>query len=102
MNNNPNTPTRSKSPFSDENCDDDTSPVVVLPRSLFWFLVLFGLFSGATLVWMITQADAQESQNLPHVIKIDGGCTIEANAVTLKGTANSYRILPVDSPPPKR
>ena len=102
MNNNPNTPTRSTSPFSGENRDDDTSPVVVLPRSLFWFLVLFGLMSGATLIYMIRQEDTQESLNLPHVIKIDGGCTIEANAVTLKGTANFCRILSVDSPPPTR
>ena len=102
MNNNPNIPTRSKSPFSGENRDEDTSPVVVLPRALFWILVLFGLMSSATLVYMVRQEGTQESQDLPHVIKVDGGCTIEASAVTLKGPANSYRILPVDSPPPTR
>jgi len=102
MNNNPNSPTRSKLPFSDENDGDDTSKVVILPRWLFWSLVMLTVTSGTVMVWLLRQLPDPDGQNLPRVIKVDGGCTIEAKAITLKGTATAYRLLPVDAPPPKR
>ena len=101
MNNNPNTPTRLKSFFSGENYDDDTNPVVILPRHVFLILVALCLMQTAVLLYLIRHPELLENQSVPAVIKVDGGCTIEANAITVKGTANSYRILPVDSPPPK-
>jgi hypothetical protein len=102
MNNNPNSPTRSKLAFSDENDGDDFSKVVILPRALFWFLVGLPILAGSTLFWVYTQYEELKNPDLPRVIQVDGGCTIEAKAITLKGTATTYRLVPVDALPETR
>lgn len=102
MNEKPNSPTRSKSEFSGENFDDDFSQVVVLPRWLFWTLVTTMMISMSFAVWLHRQYASIENPNLPRIINVDGGCTIEARAVTLKGTTTAYRLLPVDAPTPAR
>jgi len=99
MNNNPNSPTRSKLPFSGENDGDDTSKVVIVPRSLFWVLVILPLMTGSILMSVYSQNVELRNPDLPRVIKVDGGCTIEAKAITIKGVATAYRLLPVDAPP---
>ena len=102
MNNNPDSPTRSKLAFSDENPDDDTSKVVFVPRWLFLTLIGGLFFESAVLFFLVHNGTAERYMTGPHIIRVDGDCTIEAKAVTLKGAASSYRLVPVDSPPPKR
>jgi hypothetical protein len=102
MNNNPDSPTRSKSAFSDENPDDDTSKVVFVPRWLFLALIGIAMFEATFLFFLFQTGTVDRIMAGPHTIKVDGGCTIEAKAVTLKGAASAYRLVPVDSPPPTR
>lgn len=102
MKNNPNSSTRSELPFFSENSDNDTSKLVSISSSLFWFLVILPLLEGAILVDIFIQNSAQENQDLPRIIKVDGGCIIEAKSITLKDGATAYRLLPVATLPPTR
>jgi hypothetical protein len=96
--NNPNPPTRSKPEFLDRFSDDDTSPVVVLPQFWFVFLVLLCLMETGLLLYFARQQGEQENLAETRTIKVDGGCTIEASAVTVKGDAAAYRLLPIGTP----
>ncbi len=44
--------TRSKSRFFDKDPDNDNRPMIIVPRSMFVFLVIFALMEGGTLIWI--------------------------------------------------